>query len=268
MEIIREGTTPNMKPGTGRAKIAIVDHQTAGRFPGCLSWMMNPDAKASAHYLVTRTGLIYQLADDEDITYHAGAVANPTWPLYDGTNPNKYTIGIEHECYPEVGGDGNLTDEQYQATLWLHQQLIAKHDIPIDRDHIIGHYEIDSVNRAGCPGDAFPWARLMLDLLSSQTDNLAFNAAIDKLMAKGIITSGDYWKKAVASNTPVRGDWMAVVIQRMTRKSDLNSAVSALAAAGVVGQPDYWLQNCQPGKTIQAANAKIVVANAVNKLGL
>ena len=157
--------SPNYGKGRkGRKIIAIVSHITAGTFPGCLSWMRNPQAKASAHYLVTRQGKIYQMVRDEDTSWHAGAVNKPSWPLYDGSNPNRYTIGIEHEALP---GE-RLTEMQYQATLWLHKQLIAKHGIPIDEGHIIGHYRIDSVNRPNCPGPGFPWQRLFSDLKGSE----------------------------------------------------------------------------------------------------
>ena len=157
--------SPNYGKGRkGRKIIAIVSHITAGTFPGCLSWMRNPQAKASAHYLVTRQGKIYQMVRDEDTSWHAGAVNKPSWPLYDGSNPNRYTIGIEHEALP---GE-RLTEMQYQATLWLHKQLIARHGIPIDEGHIIGHYRIDSVNRPNCPGPGFPWQRLFSDLKGSE----------------------------------------------------------------------------------------------------
>jgi len=159
--IIQWVGTPNFKKGRGgRIPLAIVDHITAGAFPGCLSWQQNPASEASAHYLVTKAGRIMQLVKDEDTAWHTGGVNKPSWPLYDGTNPNRYTIGIEHEGMP---GDG-LTSDQYQATLWLHRQLIEKWGIPVDRDHIIGHYRIDSVNRPNCPGSGFPWDRLFLDL--------------------------------------------------------------------------------------------------------
>src|SRR5690554_6785614 len=124
--------TPNQTRGRGGNRIiAIVNHITAGNFPGCLNWMQNPKAQASAHYLVTRAGEIFQLVRDEDTAWHAGGVNRPTWPLHNGVNPNRRTIGIEHE-----GFDGSLTDAQYQATLWLHRQLVAKHGIPVDKDHI------------------------------------------------------------------------------------------------------------------------------------
>ena len=159
--------TPNYTPGRQCRKIiAIVDHITAGLMPGCLSWMRNPAAKASAHYLITRAGVIYQLVKEADTAWHAGEVKRPSWRLYDGTNPNRYTIGIEHEG---KAGDA-LTEAQYQATLWLHRQLVQKYGIPADQDYIIGHYRIDSVNRPNCPGPGFPWGRLFADLKGGNGD--------------------------------------------------------------------------------------------------
>lgn len=153
--------SPNYGKGrNGKKIIAIVNHITAGTFPGCLSWMRNPQAKASAHYLVTRQGKIYQMVRDEDTSWHAGMVNKPNWSLYDGSNPNRYTIGIEHECL----SGGLLTEAQYKATVELHKMLIAKYNIPVDKDHIIGHYRIDSVNRPNDPGAQFPWDKLFADL--------------------------------------------------------------------------------------------------------
>lgn len=152
---------------------AIMDHQTAGKFPGCLSWLCNPQAQASAHYLVTRAGEIYQLVKDEDTAWHGGIVNNPNWNLYNsiGYNPNRWTIGIEHECYPDVGGDGNLTEIQYQASLWLHDYLIKKHNaITIDNEHIVGHFRVDSVNRPNCPGYNFPWDKIFMELQEGVVD--------------------------------------------------------------------------------------------------
>lgn len=161
---IKQVTSPNFRSGrNGKKIIAIVDHITAGAFPGCLTWLCNPRAQASAHYLVNQAGEVYQLVQDRDTAWHAGIVARPNWSLYDGSNPNRYTLGIEHE-----GFDGTLSEAQYQATLWLHRQLMDRWGIPADRDHIIGHYRIDSVNRSNCPGPNFPWDRLLTDLKQSQ----------------------------------------------------------------------------------------------------
>ena len=153
--------SPNYTPGrNGRKILAIVCHITAGLMPGCLSWLRNPKAQASAHYLVTKAGEIYQLVKDEDTAWHAGFVNKPQWDLYDGTNPNRYTLGIEHEA---LAGEG-LTEKQYQATLALHRLLVKKHNLPVDTKHILGHYRIDAVNRPNDPGEKFPWSRLFNDL--------------------------------------------------------------------------------------------------------
>jgi len=168
--------SPNFRSGRGGKKIiAIVNHITAGAYPGCLNWMQNPSAQASAHYLITKTGRILQLVKEGDTAWHAGAVNRPNWKLYDGTNPNRYTLGIEHEGWPQ----DELTEKQYQATLWLQKQLVAKYNIPVDEDHIIGHYRIDSVNRPNCPGPKFPWTRLFNDLKGGDS--------LDKVTLKDVI---------------------------------------------------------------------------------
>ena len=176
--------SPNYGKGrNGKKIIAIVNHITAGTFPGCLSWMRNPQAKASAHYLVTRQGKIYQMVRDEDTSWHAGMVNKPNWSLYDGSNPNRSTIGIEHE---NLSG-GLLTEAQYQATLWLHRRLIEKYEIPADRDHIIGHYQIDSVNRPNDPGPQFPWGKLLADLKEDEVVAGEVKISVDGKTLTGVI---------------------------------------------------------------------------------
>ncbi len=59
--------TPNFRSGrNGRKPLDIVDHITAGYYPGCLNWLQNPESQASAHYLVLRNGRILQLVEDKN----------------------------------------------------------------------------------------------------------------------------------------------------------------------------------------------------------
>jgi len=177
MEIIWK-QSPNFSLGrNGKRIIAIVNHITAGAFNGAVAWLSNPASQASAHYVVSKMGEIVQLVAEENRAWHAGMVKNPNWSLYDGTNPNNYTIGIEHEGY-----DGTLSELQYQATLWLHKQIITKYGLPADTNHIIGHYRVDSVNRPNCPGPNFPWQRLFTDLTQQSV-----NIAVGNKIVQGII---------------------------------------------------------------------------------
>jgi N-acetyl-anhydromuramyl-L-alanine amidase AmpD len=175
--------SPNYRTGT-RQKIAIVNHCTSGNMPGCLEWMQNATAKASANYLVTKAGCILQLVKDADKAYAQGDVNHPNWPLYDGTNPNNYCLSIEHESF-----DGSLTEMQYQATLWLHRQLVAKFGIPVDEDHVIGHYRINSIDRPDCPGPKFPWKQLFSDLRGGKQVAQDWQTAIiQEAVNEGLIT--------------------------------------------------------------------------------
>lgn len=201
--------SPNYSKGRkGKKIVAIVNHITAGAVPGCLSWMRNPRAKASAHYLITRQGKIYQMVRDEDTSWHAGMVNKPKWKLYDGSNPNYYTLGIEHECL----SGGLLTDAQYKATVELHKMLITKYNIPVDRDHIIGHYGIDGVNRPNCPGPNFPWNKLFNDLKGSEEVPEWMKKLMDKCCNVGLMDP-NYGHKL--EDTATKWFALAVVINAM-----------------------------------------------------
>lgn len=237
---ITQAASPNYSAGrNGKKIIAIVNHITAGLMPGTLSWLQNTAAKASAHYLVTKTGIIYQLVADENTAWHAGAVNKPNWSLYDGSNPNRYTIGIEHECL--LGEE--ITEAQYQATLWLQMQLVQKYSIPIDNNHIIGHYRINSVNRPNCPGPKFPWDRLLADLKSqSPTINVTIIAGSTSII--GQLTDGSTWGPiaAICKAKGIAYSW------------DSTKRVMALAGADISNIP------ATKGVTIAAGNQAITGA--------
>jgi hypothetical protein len=91
--------------------------------------------------------------------------------LKQGINPNLLTVSIEHEGYSGQA----MPEKQFQSTLKLHKFLIAQFNIPIDREHITGHYQYDDVNRHNCPGSGFPWGRLMVELAGNIVSQPAFD---------------------------------------------------------------------------------------------
>ena len=141
--------------------IAIVNHIMQGTLTGTDSWFANPASIVSSHFGVGKNGEIHQYVSLDNPAWANGGVNKPDWPLLvQGVNPNYYTVSIEHEGYT---GDV-MPEAQYQATLALHRWLIETLGIPVTRDSIIGHYRIDSINKANCPGAGFPWDRLFKDL--------------------------------------------------------------------------------------------------------
>lgn len=146
---------------SGYNVIAIVDHIMSGTLAGTDSWFQNTASKVSSHFGVGKNGEIHQYVDINNVAWSNGVVDQPSWPLLiSNVNPNNYTVSIEHE-----GQSGDqFTEAQYQATLALHRWLIDTFNLQVNENTIIGHYRIDSVNKADCPGSGFPWQRLFSDL--------------------------------------------------------------------------------------------------------
>lgn len=73
---------------------------------------------------------------------------------------NTWTVSIEFE--KDAGNKQGLTAWQVQEGRNLIKWLSQECAIPLDRDHVLGHYQFDSVSRGGCPGP-MPWDELLSD---------------------------------------------------------------------------------------------------------
>lgn len=135
----------------GFAPITIVIHIMEGTLAGTDSWFKNPASQVSAHYGIGKAGEIHQYVKETDTAWHAGRVSSPSWKLIktSGTafiNPNYYTVGIEHEGNEET----EWTDAMYISSAEMIKAISNRWNIPLDRDHVIGHHEIYAVKT--CPG--------------------------------------------------------------------------------------------------------------------
>lgn len=90
--------------------------------PGCLLWLCNPKAKVSAHYVIDKTGSIYNLVKCADRAWHVGEA-------------NGFTIGAEHEG--KVEDSTWVTSELWEASIKLFAFLCIEYNIPVS--NIIGH---------------------------------------------------------------------------------------------------------------------------------
>jgi hypothetical protein len=135
----------------------IVIHDIEGTAAGAIAWFRNPRAHASANYVVSRDGAVTQMVPDWLVAWHAG-----------NSYVNYHSIGIEHEGY--TGVPGVFTDAEYRASAKLVAQLAARYRIPIDRSHVIGHYQVPDPSHKGefggfahhtDPGKTWNWPRFM-----------------------------------------------------------------------------------------------------------
>jgi len=147
MNIIQK-KSPNFWTGRkGYRAEGVVVHIMDGTLVGTDSWFANPASLVSSHYGIGRTGEVHQYVKEEDTAWHAGRVDAPVWKLVKpNINPNLYTIGIEHEGKP----DDVWTDVMKQSSGELIREICQRWQIPIDRNHIVGHFEIFS-KKPNCP---------------------------------------------------------------------------------------------------------------------
>lgn len=139
----------------------IIVHVVQGSWSSAINWFQDSRAGVSAHYTVrSKDGFIGQSVQEADIGYHAGY-----WSY------NQTSIGIEHEGY--VSDSSWFTDAMYRSSARLSAYLCKKYKIPIDRNHIIGHFEVPgcsgSGGGSGChtdPGRYWNWSKYM-DLVRS-----------------------------------------------------------------------------------------------------
>jgi N-acetyl-anhydromuramyl-L-alanine amidase AmpD len=127
---------------------AMVIHVMAGTFSAGESVFLGEGTQKSAHYGISKEGVIHQYVDENDTAFHAGVVVNPTWPLLKpGVNPNFYTIGIEHEGL----ADDVWPEAQLTASAGLIGEIVARWRIPVDVLHLVRHHQIRATKT--CPGN-------------------------------------------------------------------------------------------------------------------
>ena len=112
----------------------IVIHDTEGGWNASVATLQNDDGK-SVHYIVDADGSrVGQFRPETDTTWHAGNY------FY-----NETSIGIEHVGYASKTYERAL----YDTSVRLVKSIRTRWDVPLDRKHIFGHYQVPDGNAIG-----------------------------------------------------------------------------------------------------------------------
>lgn len=155
----------------------LIVHYTAGTRPSqTINWFINPAAKASAHLLIDRYGVVVQFVPLNLVAWHAGASRYGNL-----RNLNYYSIGVELDNagrLSKVGGKWQRLDRTFSDDeVLLTRRLLTTYawerypDVQINalvevvqalrstygHMDILGHNEVNSAKLD--PGPAFPWDR-------------------------------------------------------------------------------------------------------------
>ncbi|MET9891500.1 N-acetylmuramoyl-L-alanine amidase [Streptomyces sp. NPDC006465] len=125
----------------------VVIHVTQGSFASAVKVFQDPGHGAAAHYIVRKDGHVTQMIRELDVAFHAG-----------NREYNERSVGIEHEGF--VDRASSFTDAMYAASARLTAGICGRYDIPVDRDHIIGHVEVPGTDHTD-PGRLWDWDRYL-----------------------------------------------------------------------------------------------------------
>lgn len=185
----------------GHKPIIIVNHVTVGGKGSVINTFSNLSNKVSSTFMNCRDGSIVQFCAFEQRPKTNGRIRSPRSPIVKqmgNINPNLYSVTIENEDAfndDTPGVDGQLTEKQFYSLCWLHKYIqtevkrIYNHTIPLNSSHVIGHRDIDSVGKALCPGNSFPFPRLYAELAIADGLSLeAYEERLDYLLNPSVRT--------------------------------------------------------------------------------
>lgn len=160
----------------------LIMHYTAGlSLSGTINWFENPEAQASAHFVIGRDGTVVQMVELNRRAWHAGVSkwgelvgmnaysigieldnAGKLQRRADGTYvfvsrggqraiPNEQVVLARHQDEQNEAGWHEYTPEQLDAAVWVGQALHAAFNFT----DVLGHDDV-SPGRKIDPGPAFP----------------------------------------------------------------------------------------------------------------
>jgi N-acetyl-anhydromuramyl-L-alanine amidase AmpD len=174
-------TMNNFDVGRSGQKVkAVVMHIAAGSMAGIFPTFNDPARLASAHFAIAKDGRIEQYVSIDDTAYGVGmrykdgnwynprgVLSHPTWTgMQPPLNPNLYTISVEHEGQPEDPWTPQMYDANKRLLQWIAKQINLTY---VPRQTLIGHFEIDPVDRPNCPGPNVPWDQIAADANGAPT---------------------------------------------------------------------------------------------------
>lgn len=166
---IKQYSTSNKSSRNGYIPKFICWHIADGTYNGTIGWEQNPASQVSSHFVLGKNGEVAQLVPIDMAAWTQGGVKNPTHTYvrtHQSINPNQYCVSIECEGFWKET-KGKLTDAQFNSAVELTKHIVSEVkklynvDIPIDREHMIGHCEINTVTRSHCPGELFPYDEII-----------------------------------------------------------------------------------------------------------
>lgn len=148
----REELSPNCDARTLPVTMAVIHYTEMQSAEDAIARLRDPEAKVSAHYLISREGEVTRLVPEDLRAWHAGV------SYWRGIRDvNSASVGIELDHPGHRYGYVPFPDAQFEALVPLLARIVKTHGIP--RANVVGHSDV-APQRKIDPGELFPWERL------------------------------------------------------------------------------------------------------------
>jgi N-acetylmuramoyl-L-alanine amidase len=147
-----ERLSPNHDERTLPINMVVLHYTEMKPVGAAIERLTDPEAKVSAHYLITEEGGVIRLVPEDRRAWHAGSSFWRGIP-----DVNSASIGIELD-HPGHGlGYRGFAEAQIDALIPLLARIVKHYDIP--RANVVGHSDVAPMRKVD-PGELFPWDRL------------------------------------------------------------------------------------------------------------
>ena len=133
--------------------LVIIHFTETKTFSEALNLLTSKERKVSCHYLIDKSGDIFNLVDLDKRAWHAG---ESMWGNYDDINSR--SVGIEIVNSGEIIKE-NYTSKQLVSLSHLLIKLLKEYNI----ENILGHSDIAPTRKID-PGVHFPWQKIYKNL--------------------------------------------------------------------------------------------------------
>jgi len=168
------------RPDDGLDIRYIVIHNTEGSFNSAVNWFQDQSYVSAQYVIRSSDGKIAEMVKPEHVAWQAG-----NWYI------NAHSIGIEHEGFA-VEGATWFSETMYHESAELVKYLAERHDIPLNREHIIGHDNVPGTSPGTQtsmhwdPGTFWDWNHYM-DLIGAEDSEPPKHEG-DAWEANGVVT--------------------------------------------------------------------------------
>ena len=147
-----EAPSPNFDARTLPVSMLVLHYTGMPDAESAIRWLVNPESKVSAHYLITEDGKTVRMVDEGKRAWHAGAAR---WRGIGDVN--SASIGIELVNPGHEWGYRAFPEPQIEALIPLVHDIMSRHGIT--RGNVVGHSDVAPARKLD-PGELFPWGRL------------------------------------------------------------------------------------------------------------